>query len=89
MMKHGSAALTDAELLAILIRTGSRGATAVDLAKKLLSERRTLRDLARMSVVDLGQLGIAGCARLPSLPPLTLQEDARERRIRAADLSRT
>ena len=58
MMKHGSAALTDAELLAILIRAGSKGATAVDLAKKLLSDQRTLRDLARMSVVDLGHLGI-------------------------------
>ncbi len=58
MMKHGSAALTEAELLAILIRTGSKGVTAVDLAKKLLSDQRTLRDLARMSVVDLGQLGI-------------------------------
>jgi DNA repair protein RadC len=58
LMHHGSASLTEAELLAILIRTGSRGATAVDLAKKLLSDQRTLRDLARMSVVDLGQLGI-------------------------------
>ena len=58
MMKHGPATLTEAELLAILIRTGSTGVTAVDLAKKLLSDQRTLRDLARMSVVDLGQLGI-------------------------------
>lgn len=58
LMKHGSASLSDAELLAILIRAGSRGATAVDLARKLLSEGRTLRDLARMSVVDLGHLGI-------------------------------
>jgi DNA repair protein RadC len=58
LMHRGSASLTEAELLAILIRSGSRGATAVDLAKKLLSDQRTLRDLARMSVVDLGQLGI-------------------------------
>ena len=58
LMQHGSASLSDAELLAILIRTGSKGATAVDLARKLLSEGRTLRDLARMSVVDLSHLGI-------------------------------
>ena len=58
LMIHGSAALTEAELLAILIRTGSKGVTAVDLAKKLLSDQRTLRDLARMSVLDLCQLGI-------------------------------
>lgn len=58
LMNHGAASLTEAELLAILIRSGSKGATAVDLAKKLLSEQRTLRDLARMSVVDLSRLGI-------------------------------
>ena len=58
LMRHGAASLSEAELLAILIRTGSKGATAVDLARKLLSEGRTLRDLARMSIVDLGQLGI-------------------------------
>lgn len=59
MMKHGSAALTEAELLAILIRTGSKGATALDLAKKLLSDQRTIRDMARMSVIDIGLLGIS------------------------------
>jgi DNA repair protein RadC len=58
LMQHGAASLSEAELLAILIRTGSKGATAVDLARKLLSEGRTLRDLARMSTIDLGQLGI-------------------------------
>jgi DNA repair protein RadC len=58
LINHGSAALTEAELLAILLRTGSRGVTAVDLAKKLLSDHRSLRDLARMSVADLGQFGI-------------------------------
>jgi DNA repair protein RadC len=58
LAKQGPASLTEAELLAILIRSGSRGATAVDLAKKLLSDHRTLRDLARMSVADLGALGI-------------------------------
>ena len=66
LSKHGPSSLTEAELLAILIRSGSKGATAVDLAKKLLSENRTLRDLARMSVVDLGHLGI-GRVRAASL----------------------
>lgn len=58
LAKHGPASLSEAELLAILMRSGSKGVTAVDLAKKLLSEQRSLRDLARMSVVDLGHLGI-------------------------------
>lgn len=66
LLNHGAASLTEADLLAILLRTGSRGVTAVDLAKKLLSENRTLRDLARLSVPDLHQLGI-GRARAASI----------------------
>jgi DNA repair protein RadC len=58
LTKHGPAALSEAELLAILLRSGSKGVTAVDLAKKLLSDHRSLRDLARMSVIDLNHLGI-------------------------------
>jgi len=58
LARQGAASLTEAELLAILIRSGSKGVTAVDLAKKLLSEHRTLRDLARMSVLDLSRFGI-------------------------------
>jgi DNA repair protein RadC len=66
LQRCGSSTLTEAELLAILLRSGSRGVTAVDLAMKLLSENRTLRDLARLSIVDLRHLGI-GCARAASV----------------------
>jgi len=64
--RYGSASLSDAELLAILIRTGTRGATAVDLAKKLLTETRSLRELARMSVSDITRRGI-GQARAATI----------------------
>ena len=37
MMANGAASLTEAELLAILINTGQKGKTAVDLARDLLS----------------------------------------------------
>lgn len=56
---HGGAAnLTDAELLAILIRVGKKGATAVDLARNLLSDNRTLREVSLMSVEEIENLGI-------------------------------
>ena len=42
---RGPQALSDAELLAIFLRTGIRGKTAVDLARELLSEYGSLRDL--------------------------------------------
>lgn len=41
----GPAALTEAELLAILIRTGTRGLTALDIARGLLTEFGSLRCL--------------------------------------------
>ena len=37
MMQKGTDALSKAELLAILLRSGSRGESAVDLAKKMLA----------------------------------------------------
>lgn len=58
LLEAGAQNLTEAELLAILIRTGVKGATAVDIAKKLLSEGRTLRSLARMSPTELQKYGL-------------------------------
>jgi DNA repair protein RadC len=55
---RGACHLSEAELLAILIRTGKKGTTALDLARALLSDGRTLRDVAQMSVSDLVHLGI-------------------------------
>ena len=45
LLAQGAAALSDAELLAIFLRTGVRGKTAVDLARDLLNEFGGLRHL--------------------------------------------
>ncbi|MEN8179071.1 MAG: DNA repair protein RadC [Pseudomonadota bacterium] len=45
LLKKGAAALSDAELLAIFLRTGVAGKTAVDLARDLLLEYADLRHL--------------------------------------------
>jgi len=45
LIKRGPQALSDAELLAIFLRTGSRGCSAVDLARKLLARFGSLRCL--------------------------------------------
>jgi len=58
LISRGASVLTETELLAILIRTGVRGSTAIDLAKKLLSEERSLRDLADLSAAQFFTLGI-------------------------------
>lgn len=45
LLEHGAQALTDAELLAIFLRTGVAGKSAVDLARQLLGEFGSLRAL--------------------------------------------
>lgn len=45
LLARGASALSDAELLAIFLRTGTRGKTAVDLARELLVEHGSLRAL--------------------------------------------
>lgn len=45
LLRHGAAQLSDAELLAIFLRTGLSGCSAVDLARQLLNEFGSLREL--------------------------------------------
>jgi DNA repair protein RadC len=45
LLEKGATALTDAELLAILLRTGTRGRSALDLARDLLKSFHSLRKL--------------------------------------------
>ncbi len=45
LIAAGARALTEAELLALWLRTGTRGASAVDLARELLAEFGSLRAL--------------------------------------------
>ncbi len=49
----GADKLHDAELIAILLRTGLKGANAVEIGRQLLQKFRTLNALAKASVTDL------------------------------------
>lgn len=59
LFAHGARALSDAELLAVIIRTGSGGETALDLARGILSR-----------VGSIGGLDRAGLAELQGIPGL-------------------
>lgn len=48
LLLHGAAALSDAELLAIFLRVGVRGRSAVDLARDMLTEHGGLRQLLEL-----------------------------------------
>lgn len=49
----GAAALSDSELLAILIRSGTRLYSALDIARRLLRHHGALQDLASMEMPEL------------------------------------
>ena len=50
---HGASALTSPELIAILLRTGRRGANAVEVARQLLEKYGSLTGLTRCTVDEL------------------------------------
>jgi len=55
LVQHGAEALRNAELIAILLRTGLRGASALQVAEQLLTKFDTLDRLARASLDELRQ----------------------------------
>jgi DNA repair protein RadC len=52
---HGSDALRNAELIAILLRTGTKGVSAITIAEQLINRFPTLDELARASLADLAK----------------------------------
>jgi len=64
LLQKGRHALSDAELVAILIATGSKNESAVDLAKRILkSANDNLIELSRMSVKELTKIKGIGEAK--------------------------
>ena len=53
LILKGKIALSDAELIAILIGSGSRNESAVDLSKRILASVDTLNSLGKMSLAQL------------------------------------
>jgi len=63
----GAGALSDSELIAILLRTGMQGANAIDVARKLLAEYHSLSGLARCTVKELSKIKGVGPAKAVQL----------------------
>ncbi len=64
MLQKGASALTDAELLAILISSGTPKRSALDLARDVLGlANNQLRDIGRLSVTELQKVKGIGVAR--------------------------
>ncbi len=80
LILKGKSVLSDAELIAILIGSGSRKESAVDLAKKILnSVDNSLNKLGKLSVIDLMKFKGIGEAKAVSI--ITALELGRRRRL--------
>ena len=64
---HGASALTDPELIAILLRTGVPGANAIEVARKLLKDYGSLGGLSRCTVDELSTIRGVGFAKAVQL----------------------
>ncbi|HEY1582937.1 MAG TPA: UPF0758 domain-containing protein, partial [Chthoniobacterales bacterium] len=64
---RGASALTDAELIAILLRTGLKGANAVEVGRQLIALYGSLGRLSRCSVKELAKIKGIGFAKAAQL----------------------
>lgn len=79
----GAEALADAELVALQLGTGTRGQTAVDLARSLLTRYGSLAGLAGRNVAELA--GMKGVGRAKAVRLAAAFELTRRLRSRGSD----
>ncbi len=83
LLLKGKGALSDAELIAILIGSGSRSESAVDLSKKILNSiDNSINKLGKLTVLDLQKFKGIGEAKAISI--ITALELGRRRRLEEA-----
>jgi DNA repair protein RadC len=83
LMLKGKSVLSDAELIAILIGSGSRNESAVELSKRILSSiENNLNALGKLSIADLQKFKGIGEAKAISI--ITALELGRRRRLEEA-----
>ncbi|ALM57264.1 DNA repair protein RadC [Staphylococcus equorum] len=56
LLSHGASHLSHAELLAILINTGRKGSSSIDIANELLKSVDNLKELKMLSISDLNKI---------------------------------
>lgn len=67
LLKKGARALSNSELLAILLRTGTNGTSAIDLARKILKKFSTFRNMAHTDSRDWKEFKGLGGAKIAQI----------------------
>lgn len=84
LLKHGTAALSDTELLAILLRTGTTQETVVELARRLLaSVHNNLDELGKLTIGTL-QKNFKGIGETKAITLIAALELGRRRKLAQA-----
>lgn len=63
LIKYGESVLSNAELLAIILRTGNKNESAIDLSRRILSQNGGLSYLAKASAYELSKINGIGIAK--------------------------
>jgi len=67
LLREGAAAMTEAQLIAVILRTGAGGRSALDLAMELLDRFGALRNLEQASLAELSAIRGIGKAKAAQL----------------------
>jgi len=67
LLKSGEDALSDAELLAIILRVGVRGQSALDLARSIIKKFGSFRELSQAGVLDWKEFKGLGNAKIAQI----------------------
>ncbi len=87
LLQRGAAALSDAELLAIFLRTGVKGKSAVDLAREMLTQFGSLTKLIAVSQKEFCQIHGMGQAKYVQLQAtVELARRALQEEMRGGDV---
>jgi DNA repair protein RadC len=90
MLRHGAAGMSNAELLAILLRTGTRSESAVTLSQRLLLESGGLRGLSDRTVEQLCERrGVGPAKALQLLAALELGRRMARTELEASPIIRS
>lgn len=77
-LKYGPTTMQTHELLAIILRTGSKDISVLDVSKELLSRFRTLKDLSKASITELTkQKGIGSSKAMELLAAIEIGKRVR------------
>lgn len=64
LIRYGETQLSDAELLAILLRTGVRGYSAIDLSRQIMSKFKTFRNMSHTDTREWNEFKGLGPAKI-------------------------